>query len=143
MTPGDRILMVAANLRQAGRDLGRPVSEVEKLGLYYVAVSPQLGSARQIREFVLRCLEHVPVGEDRIKYDHLFSAGDSQSKEFWVKARSNAPALINSYVHIVEQFADSSMRSSLGGRARSRLERGAVPRYDALREAEHPRAVPV
>lgn len=102
MSQGDRVLMVAVNLCQAGRDLGRPVGEVEKLGLYYVAVSPSLASARQIREFALRSLERLPAGEDRVKFDHLFAAGDSQSKEFWVKARAAAPSLINSYVRIVE-----------------------------------------
>lgn len=102
MSQGDRVLMVAANLCQAGRDLGRPVGEVEKLGLYYVALSPSLTSARQIREFALRCLERLPAGEDRVKFDHLFAPGDPQSKEFWMKARSAAPSLINSYVRIVE-----------------------------------------
>ncbi len=102
MTHGDRILMVASNLQQAGRDLGRPVDEVEKLGLFYVAVSHELSSARQIREFALRSLERRPVGEDRIKFDHLFAAGDPQSKEFWMRARSRAPTLINSYVRIAD-----------------------------------------
>jgi tetratricopeptide (TPR) repeat protein len=102
MTQGDRVLMVAANLCQAGRDLGRPVVEIEKLGLYYVALSPSLSSARQIREFALRSLERLPTGEDRVKFDHLFAAGDPQSKEFWMRARSSVPALINSYVRIAE-----------------------------------------
>ncbi len=102
MTQGDRILMAAANLCQAGRDLGRPVGEVEKLGLYYVALSPSLTSARQIREFALRSLERLPAGEDRVKFDHLFAAGDPRSKEFWMRARATAPSLINSYVRVVE-----------------------------------------
>ncbi|HYM39423.1 MAG TPA: hypothetical protein VEY12_04660, partial [Thermoplasmata archaeon] len=58
--------------------------------------------ARQIREFALRSLERLPAGEDRIKFDHLFAAGDTQSKEFWVKARTTAPSLLNSYVRITE-----------------------------------------
>lgn len=101
MSQGDRILMAAANLWEAARDTGQRVDEIEKLGLYYVAVSPALSSARQIREFAVRALERLPAGEDRIKFDHLFAAGDAQSKEFWLQARNSAPSLINSYLRIV------------------------------------------
>lgn len=88
VTPEDRILVALASLRQAGKDSGRNLSEIEKLALYFVALNPQLSNARQLREFVLRCIERVPKSEDRIKYDNLFSPGDPQNKEFWLRARS-------------------------------------------------------
>lgn len=102
MTLGDRILVALANFWGAGQQVGQPIREVEKLALYYVSLSPQLASARQIRECALRCVERVPPGEDRVKYDHLFNAGDAESKEFWIRARSAAPGLINAFVTIGE-----------------------------------------
>lgn len=96
----DRILVTIASLKQAGVELGREIVEVEKLALYYIGLNQRLTDARQLRECVLRCIERMPPGEDRVKYDHLFNPGDPESKEFWVKSRSSAPKLINTYVMI-------------------------------------------
>ena len=100
MTAGDRILVAVATLRHASREAGREVAEIEKLALYYVATNPHVESARQLREFALMALARMPLGEDRLKYDHLFEPGDPQSKEFWIRARASAPTLINSYAPI-------------------------------------------
>ena len=98
MTLGDKILVTLASLRLAGRDAGRDIAEVEKLALYYVATNDGLDSARQLREFALRCLERMPPEEDRLKFDHLFAPGDQANKEFWLGARTAAPQLIDSYL---------------------------------------------
>ena len=100
MTLGDKILVTLANLRRAGRDMGRDVAEVEKLALYYVATNTGLDSARQLREFALRCLERMPSEEDRLKFDHLFAPGDQANKEFWFGARTAVPQLIDSYLAV-------------------------------------------
>jgi hypothetical protein len=42
----------------------------------------------------------MPAGEDRIKYDHLFSAGDPENKAFWLKAVSIAVDLENRFVAV-------------------------------------------
>ena len=39
-------------------------------------------------------------GEDCIKYDHLFSAGDSENKAFWLEAVSSAGDLENKVVAV-------------------------------------------
>ena len=100
MTLGDKILVTLASLRRAGHDTGRDVAEVEKLALYYVAKNEGLDSARQLREFALRCLERMPIEEDRLKFDHLFAPGDQANKEFWLGARTVVPQLFNSYLAV-------------------------------------------
>ncbi|MCI0878569.1 MAG: tetratricopeptide repeat protein [Chloroflexi bacterium] len=97
---GDRLLMAMSQFRQKGREAGKDVQSVEKLGLYYVALNPLLGNARQLREFVVRAVQRMPAGEDRIKYDHLFSAGDPENKAFWSEAVSIAGDLENRYVAV-------------------------------------------
>ena len=44
----------------------------------------------------------MPAGEDRIIYDHLFSAGDPENKAFWLEAASIAGDLENRYVALEE-----------------------------------------
>lgn len=100
MDVGDRLLVVLSQLRQAGKQMGRDVREVEKLGLYYVALSPRLSNARQLREFAVRCAERVPPGDDRLKYDSLFNPGDLENKLFWTHAKDSARALMNAFLLI-------------------------------------------
>lgn len=100
MGVGDRVLVVLSQFREAGADAGKEVHEVEKLGLYYVAATPHLANARQLREFAVRAVQRMPVGEDRVKYDHLFAAGDSENKEFYLTAISDAAGLINTFVAV-------------------------------------------
>jgi pimeloyl-ACP methyl ester carboxylesterase len=94
---GDRILLVLSQFREVGKEFNREISSVEKLGLYYVALNPRLANARQLREFAARALERVPPNDDRVKYDHLFSAGDPENKAFWLQAQPTAAGLVNSF----------------------------------------------
>ncbi len=90
MSLGDRLLVALAQFRQAGLEVGRVVREVEKLGLFYIALSPHLLNARQLHEFAVRGVERMPAGDDRIKYDHLFNPGDPENKAFWMKVLPSA-----------------------------------------------------
>jgi pimeloyl-ACP methyl ester carboxylesterase len=94
---GDRILVVLSQFREVGREFNREISSVEKLGLYYVALNPRLVNARQLREFAVRAIERIPPNEDCIKYDHLFSAGDPDNKDFWLHAQPIVASLVNSF----------------------------------------------
>jgi pimeloyl-ACP methyl ester carboxylesterase len=98
MNLGDRMLVVLSQFRQAGRKLGREVKEVEKLSLYYVALNSRLANARQLHELAVRAIERLPTGEDRIKYDHLFGAGDPENKSFWMQSLPAAAELANRFV---------------------------------------------
>jgi pimeloyl-ACP methyl ester carboxylesterase len=98
MNLGDRVLVVLSQFRQAGREVGREVKEVEKLGLYYVALNSRLANARQLRELAVRTIERLPTGEDRVKYDHLFGAGDPENKAFWMQSLPAAAELANRFV---------------------------------------------
>ena len=94
---GDRILVVLSQFREVGKEFNRAINSVEKLGLYYVALTPHLPNARQLREFAVRAIERVPPNDDRVKYDHLFSAGDPENKAFWVQVQPTAGNLVNSF----------------------------------------------
>jgi hypothetical protein len=94
---GDRILVVLSQFREVGKEFNREINSVEKLGLYYVALTPHLANARQLREFAARAIERVPPNDDRVKYDHLFSAGDPENKAFWLQAQPSASGLVNSF----------------------------------------------
>jgi hypothetical protein len=100
MTFGDRVLVVLSQFVQAGIETGRDIRAVEKLGLYYIALNSRLTNARQLYEFAVRAVERVPRGDDRVKYDHLFSPGDPENKRFWLEVSSVAKGLINSYVDV-------------------------------------------
>jgi pimeloyl-ACP methyl ester carboxylesterase len=98
MNLGDRVLVVLSQFRQAGREVGREVKEVEKLSLYYVALNSRLANARQLRELAVRTIERLPTSEDRVKYDHLFGAGDPENKAFWMQSLPAAVDLTNRFV---------------------------------------------
>ncbi len=95
---GDRILVVLSQFLEVGKEFNREIRSVEKLGLYYVALNSRLSNARQLREFAARAIERVPANDDRVKYDHLFSAGDPENKAFWLQAQPTAVGLVNSFV---------------------------------------------
>lgn len=102
MTFGDRLLVVLSQFLNAGREYGREIRAVEKLGLYYVVLNTNLVNARQIREFAVRAVQRVPPGEDRLKYDNLFIAGDPENKRFWLEVNTVASDLINKFVQITD-----------------------------------------
>jgi pimeloyl-ACP methyl ester carboxylesterase len=98
MNLGDRVLVVLSQFRKVGREVAREIKEVEKLSLYYVALNSRLANARQLRELAVRAIERLPTGEDRIKYDHLFGAGDPENKAFWMQSLPAAAELANRFV---------------------------------------------
>lgn len=95
---GDKIIIALQHFMKAAKDGKRNVNEVEKLALLYIVLSPRLISARQLREFSVRCVDRLPPGEDRIKYDHLFDPGDTENKQFWLRTMSMHTNLISTFV---------------------------------------------
>ena len=100
MGVGDRLLVVLSQFKQAGMEAGKEVREVEKLGLYYVATTPALANARQLREFAVRTVQRMTTGEDRVKYDHMFGAGDPENKTFWAASAPVAGDLANRFLAV-------------------------------------------
>lgn len=94
----DNVLVFLSCLSEAAVHSGKQIGEVEKLGLYYVATSSQLGNPRKLREFALRCAERVPVGDERLKYDSMFEPGDPVNKQFWMSRSGTVPKLVNSFL---------------------------------------------
>lgn len=100
LTPEDRILVAVRTLQRAAAKAGSEILEVEKLALYFIATNPGLSSARQLREFALRCIERIPPSEDRVRFDNLFDPGDVKNKSFWLETNSHAPQLIDTFIRI-------------------------------------------
>jgi pimeloyl-ACP methyl ester carboxylesterase len=102
LTTEDRMAVVLVQLDGAARELGRSVREVEKLALYYVITSDRFASPRQLRELAVRCVERLPPGDDRIKYDHFFAPGDPENKAFWLASRPAHAGLVDAFLAITE-----------------------------------------
>ncbi|OFW66595.1 MAG: hypothetical protein A2Z12_08135 [Actinobacteria bacterium RBG_16_68_21] len=97
---GDQISVAISQFLGEGANVGRPIRRVEKAALYYLASTPYLSNARQLAEFAARAVRRVPEGEERLKYDHLFGAGDPENKEFWVGMNRDAAELVGRYVEV-------------------------------------------
>lgn len=102
MSAGDRLLVALTHVRGAAYENGVDLSAAEKMALYYLAIEPRLGNARQLREFAVRAVERLVPGEDRLKYDHLFGPGDPENKAFWMQWRPHHTALVNRFVAIAD-----------------------------------------
>jgi len=100
---GDNLVVASSQLVQTAEKFNLKIKEVEKLALFYIAVDPQFSNARQVSELVVKSIKRIPTGEDRIKYDHLFDAGDPINKEFWEKAKSLDANLSNSFILIEDE----------------------------------------
>ena len=100
LSPPDRILVGVGALRQAGRKAKKEIVEVEKLALYFLAVRPELANPRQLRDRMNRAVDRLPSSEERFKFDYLFHPGDLGNKEFWLRARTEVPELINTFVRV-------------------------------------------
>ncbi len=114
----DNIFVFLSCLSDAASHTGKRIDEVEKLGLYYVATSSNLGNPRKLREFALRCAERVPVGDERLKYDGMFEAGDLVNKEFWAGYSKSLPKLVNSFLQFEVPVSD---------RPQARVPKAAAP----------------
>jgi adenylate cyclase len=97
---GDRVLVAAVQFLEAAEDEGHSLRDVEKLALYYVAANPAFGSARQLRALADQTAQRIPLGETRLRYDHLFRPGDPENKEFWSRARSSCAPLVGTYIRV-------------------------------------------
>ncbi len=100
LNAGDRILVATTQMINMSLQRGLRVSEVEKLALYYLSVNPSFSSPRQLSGIASMCAQRMPSGEDRIKYDYLFSPGDQENKDFWLEAHSAVDQLSNKFVTV-------------------------------------------
>ncbi|MBI2776692.1 MAG: hypothetical protein HYX57_05425 [Chloroflexi bacterium] len=140
MDAGDRILVALSQMLNAASELDRPLSEVEKLALHYLAAAPHLANARQLREFAVRAVERGSARSDRIRYDDLFDSGDPENKRYWAGVMPHAEALVNSFVHVRDADARPPISRSSARpderRPRSQLPIPATPFFGRESELE-------
>jgi predicted AAA+ superfamily ATPase len=97
---GDRMLVAVSQLRDAAAEAGRHISSVERMALFYAMVNPHVASPRQLRELCVRAVERLLPGEERLRYDHLFSPGNPENKAFWMHWQARHRALVGHFVEI-------------------------------------------
>jgi hypothetical protein len=97
---GDRILVALSQLRSAAAEAGRRIAAVERMALFYLSVDNRLGSPRQLRELCVRAVERLLPGEERLRYDHLFSPGNPENKAFWMQWQARHGSLVNQFVDL-------------------------------------------
>ncbi len=97
---GDRILVAASQFQAAAEEARRRVTAVERMALFYIAVDDGLSSPRQLRELCVRAVERLLPGEERLRYDHLFSPGNPENKAFWMRWQVRQGELVNHFVKI-------------------------------------------
>lgn len=102
MGVGDRVLAAAGQLRDAAAQASQQVSAVEKMALFYLAVGPRLENPQQLRELCVRAAGRPLPGEERLRYDHLFSPGNPDNRAFWTQWQAHHHALVGRFVRIDE-----------------------------------------
>lgn len=85
----DKMLVSIAQLLHSAGDKAIKLHEIEKLALLYFAVNPRFASARELRATAVQTIERIPPGEDRVKYDHLFSPGGRRKQELLAQCKQN------------------------------------------------------
>jgi TolB-like protein/Flp pilus assembly protein TadD len=95
---GDKLLVASSQMLLAAASEGRTVREIEKFALFYLASKKDLSSARQLRAIAVESARRIPPGEDRLRYDHLFTAGDPENKRFWNAHRDARIELADRFV---------------------------------------------
>lgn len=131
--PGDQVLVSIVQLMLAAGEGGRSLHDIEKLALYYLAANPKFTSARQLRSAAAQAAQRIPVAEDRLRYDYLFSAGDPENKRFWTDLGSDWVGLESSFVHVFPGSVLGSLRTEgLETAPRGSAEVSGVPRIAVL-----------
>jgi TolB-like protein/Flp pilus assembly protein TadD len=116
LQPGDKLLVASSQMLLAAANEGRTVREVEKFALFYLATKRELSSARQLRAIAVESARRIPPGEDRLRYDHLFTAGDPENKRFWNENRDARVELADRFVSV---GSDATLRKGVSPTVRS------------------------
>lgn len=68
MSVGNRMLIAASHLTSATQANDRSLGGVEKMALYYITLSIELGNARQLREFAVQAANRLSPwgGRDKV-----------------------------------------------------------------------------
>ncbi len=122
LNDGDRVVVAMTQLMKAALEEGIQIREMEKLALCYIIVNPHLANARHLRDFSIKCAHRIPPGEDRVKYDYLFSPGAPENKEFWSQTQRLHKQLANAFLVVTPGQA----QSGIGKLAREMNRRIAV-----------------
>jgi len=99
MSMEDRVVIMLSNLVAEARKRHLKVREVDKLGLLYVALTPDLSSARNVEAKAVYVINRLHGAEDQIQYRYFFT-NDKEMIQFGKKWDNQN--LLDQYVKIVE-----------------------------------------
>jgi TolB-like protein/Flp pilus assembly protein TadD len=125
LQPGDKLLVASSQILLAAASEGRTIREVEKFALFYLASKKDLSSARQLRAIAVESARRIPPGEDRLRYDHLFAAGDPENKRFWNENRDARIELADRFVVVGPDTTTRRDTSSAAGSTARAISRGS------------------
>lgn len=100
MTLEDRGLIFAKQIVKARQDQRHPLSEIERLALYYVLCEDSLGSPRQLRDLAVSAASRMGSEAEVLRYDDLFHRSDRKNQRFWAAHWAAAEELANEAVAI-------------------------------------------
>jgi predicted AAA+ superfamily ATPase len=96
----DRGVVFTSSVREAARQRGQSVTQIERFALYYVLSAAELTSPRQLRDLAYSAVGRLSSADDRLHYDSLFPTGDRRNQQFWGKYQEAADRLSDLYVDI-------------------------------------------
>lgn len=102
LTPEDRLVVVASQVVDAAKKRGHSIAEIERLALFYSLVTPEIQTARQLRELAVAAVQRVGSSEQKLRYDDLFAKGDRRNQQFWTRHQDAAEALGDLFAAIEE-----------------------------------------
>ncbi len=98
MSVGDRIVIAICNIIEAARKKGKGIKQVEKSALFFMSLDPRLDSAGRLSDFASSVAQDIKLEEDILMYDHLFTAGESERRDFWNRYEQYMKDLSGKYV---------------------------------------------
>jgi hypothetical protein len=93
----DRAVVFASSVGRAAAEKGVRISEVEKFAIYFLLMSNELSSARELRSIAYAAVNRIG-GTSRLHFDDLFENGDHGKHDFWSEHKDVAKRLADQWI---------------------------------------------
>jgi hypothetical protein len=100
LTLGDRLVIVASQLKCLAAAQRRPFQAVHKLAVLYILTELQNYSARQLTDFIRPALNRLPTGSTRLKLQDFFGHEDEDTKVAFLLKEQATIAELDNFLYI-------------------------------------------
>jgi hypothetical protein len=76
------------------------IGQVEKFAVYYCLKTEALTSPRQLRDFIRSAVLRLSSKDTRLRYDHLFEAGNRKNQIFFAENQAIATELSGVFLRL-------------------------------------------